>query len=338
MAINVETAKGLLVYMEQNAGALRNVGFELLGQGRILAQELGCEVTALIITGTNGEQMAKQAIASGADKVYIIQDTAYENFNTDSYTYATVKLIEEYNPQAALFGATVDGRDFVPRVAARLETGLCADCTDLGVDTEKGLVVWTRPTFGGNVMAQIICPEKRPQMGTVRPKVFKKPEPDTTRTGEIITFDPKLPVGINRVQFLGEEIPEGMVCNLEEAEFIVSGGRGLGSPENFKLIEELANAFGGVVGASRAAVDAGWIEHLHQVGQSGKTVGPKVYVACGISGAIQHLAGMNSSDIVIAINKDPDAPIFNTADYGIVGDLFEVLPLLTKEVKKLKEA
>lgn len=338
MAINVETAKGLLVYMEQTMGSLRNVGFELLGQGKILAQELDCEVTALIITATNGQQMAEEAIKSGADKVYVIEGQAYENFNTDSYTYATVKLIEEYNPQAALFGATVDGRDFVPRVAARLETGLCADCTDLGVDKDKGLVVWTRPTFGGNVMAQIICPEKRPQMGTVRPKVFKKPEPDATRTGEIIKFDPQLPADLNRVEYLGSEIPEGMVCNLEEAEFIVSGGRGLSSYDNFKLIEELADAFGGVVGASRAAVDAGWIKHLHQVGQSGKTVGPKVYIACGISGAIQHLAGMNSSDIVIAINKDPDAPIFHTADYGIVGDLFEVIPLLTKEVKKLKEA
>lgn len=338
MALTIEQTKGILVYMEQTNGALRNVGYELLGQGRGLADTLGVELTGLIITSENGEQMAKQAIQAGADKVYIIENPAFAHYNTDCYTDAATKLINEYKPEAVLFGATVDGRDFAPRVAARIGTGLCADCTDLSIDEAKRLVVWTRPTFGGNIMAQILCPEKRPQMGTVRPKVFKKPAMDPSRTGEIIKFDSQTSADINRVKFIKEEIPEGVICNLEEAEFIVSGGRGLGQPENFKLIEDLANALGGVVGASRAAVDSGWIEHLHQVGQSGKTVGPKVYIAVGISGAIQHLAGMNSSDTIIAINKDPDAPIFRVADYGIVGDLFEIVPALTKELKRLKEA
>lgn len=326
----------VLVYMEQTAGSLRNVGFELLGKGRSLAEKLKTNLTAVIIAGENGQKMAEQAIKGGADRVYLVESEEYQRFNTDNYTHAVITVIQKFSPQAVLLGATVDGRDFAPRVAARLETGLCADCTDLDVDEEKQLVIWTRPTFGGNIMAQIVCPEKRPQMGTVRPNVFKKPELDTNRTGEIIVVEvPKGPE--NRVTFLKEEIPEGMVCNLEEAEFIVSGGRGLGNKDNFKLIEELAEAFGGVIGSSRAAVDSGWIEHLHQVGQSGKTVGAKVYIAVGISGAIQHLAGMNSSDVIIAINKDPEAPIFHVADYGIVGDLHEILPLLTKEIKKLKQ-
>ena len=338
MAMTKDETKGVLVYMEQNAGTLRNVGFELLGQGRTLADSLKTELTALIITGENGNKMAKQAIEAGADKVYVIEGVDFARYSTDNYTYAAIEFINSYKPEAVLFGATIDGRDFAPRVAAILQTGLCADCTDLGIDVEKGLVVWTRPTFGGNVMAQIVCPEKRPQMGTVRPKVFKKPEMDASRTGEIITFEVKLPENNNRVEYTGEEVPEGAVCNIEEAEIIVSGGRGIGTPDKFKMIEDLANAFGGVVGASRAAVDSGWIEHLHQVGQSGKTVGPKVYVAVGISGAIQHLAGMNSSDVIIAINKDAEAPIFRVADYGIVGDLNEIIPLLTKEVKKAREA
>ncbi len=336
MAISIEEAKGIWVYMEQNYGALRNVGFELLGQGRMLADKFSCELAAVIVTGENGETLAKQAFSGGADKVYLVEGKDYGRYNTDAYTYAVTELVREYKPAGFLLGATVDGRDMAPRVAARLATGLCADCTGIGVEEEKGLIAWTRPTFGGNIMATIICPDARPQMGTVRPKVFKKPELDPSRTGEVVRFDPKMPEGTMRTEFIREEIPEGVVCNLEEAEFIVSGGRGLGAPENFKLVEELANAFGGVVGSSRAAVDAGWIDHLHQVGQSGKTVGPKVYIACGISGAIQHLAGMNSSDTIIAINKDPDAPIFTVADYGIVGNLHEILPLLAKEVQKRK--
>ena len=338
MTIDIDKAKGILVYLEQAKGTLRNVGLELLGQGRILADRFGCELAAVVLTGENGQSMAKQAIAFGADKVYLIEGADYSQYNTDGYTYAIMNLLQEYKPEGFLLGATTDGRDLAPRIAARLKTGLCADCTGLGVDEEKRLIVWTRPTFGGNVMADIICPERRPQMGTVRPKVFKKPEADNARSGEVVPFKVELPAGTVRTKFIREESPEGTVCNLEEAEVIVSGGRGLGSPDNFKLIEDLAAAFNGVVGSSRAAVDAGWIGHLHQVGQSGKTVGPKVYVACGISGAIQHLAGMNSSDIIIAINKDPDAPIFQAADYGIVGDLHEVLPLLTSEINKLKQS
>jgi electron transfer flavoprotein alpha subunit len=223
-----------------------------------------------------------------------------------------------------------------PRVACRIGTGLTADCTGLDIDDATGLVAWTRPAFGGNIMATILCPEHRPQMGTVRPSVFKKPEPDYTRKGEIIRAKSKVKAEDIRTKLIDVVKVCTVACNLEEAEIIVSGGRGLGKPENFCYVEELANVLGGSVGASRAAVDAGWKPHMHQVGQSGKTVGPKIYFACGISGAIQHLAGMSSSDIIIAINKDPDAPIFRVADYGIVGDVLEVLPISTEEFRKIK--
>jgi electron transfer flavoprotein alpha subunit len=235
-----------------------------------------------------------------------------------------------------LYGATNNGRDLGPRVACKLETGLTADCTALDIDEETGLLMSTRPTFGGNLMATIACPDHRPQMSTVRPGVFKKPALDESRTGEIITEELHLDPAQQRVKLV-ERIKEvAQAVNLEEAEIIVAGGRGLKEKENFKLVEELAQVLGGTVGASRAAVDADWIPHAHQVGQTGKTVAPKLYIAIGISGAIQHLAGMSGSKTVIAINKDADAPIFGVADYGIVGDLFEVVPAMIEEIKALK--
>jgi electron transfer flavoprotein alpha subunit len=329
---------GVWVYIEQFGGQARNVGHELLGEGRKLADAMGQELAAVII-GDGVEPLTKDMFASGADKVYLLAGAEYRHYSTDAYTIALTDLINTYKPSVILMGATNDGRDLGPRVACRVGTGLTADCTSLGIDAETGLVAWTRPAFGGNIMATILCPNHRPQMGTVRPNVFKRPEKDTTRSGEVIRIASKVkPEDIRTKLIELLTIGEAAACNLDEAEFIVSGGRGMGKPENFTLIEELANVLGGAVGASRAAVDAGWKPAIHQVGQTGKTVAPKVYIACGISGAIQHLAGMSTSDIIIAINKDADAPIFKFADFGIVGDVLEILPVLIEEVKKLKQA
>lgn len=332
-----DSYKGVWVYIEQHGGQARGVGIELIGQARLLADELKQEVAAVVI-GEKVENLAKEMFAYGADKVYLVEGGEYSYFTTDAYTIALTDLIETYKPSVILLGATNDGRDLGPRVACRVQTGLTADCTGLSIDEQTGLVAWTRPAFGGNIMATILCPEHRPQMGTVRPKVFKKPVADETRTGEIIKVSSKVKQADIRTKLIDVINVCTASCNLEEAEIIVSGGRGMCKPENFSLIEELATVLGGAVGASRAAVDAGWKPALHQVGQTGKTVGPKIYFACGISGAIQHLAGMSSSDIVIAINKDADAPIFKMADYGIVGDAMDVIPTLIEEFKKIKQA
>ena len=335
VTVDINEYKDVWVYLETVDGKLRNVSLELLGEGRKLADTMGQKLSGVLI-GNNVKELAKEVFASGADQVYLVEAVELEHYNTDGYTATLVDLIERYKPSVILVGATNNGRDLGPRVACRVGTGLTADCTDLGIDEATGLVSWTRPAFGGNIMATILCPEHRPQMGTVRPSVFKKPELDTNRSGEIIRVASKVKAEDIRTRLVDIIRVAAVSCNLEEAEVIVSGGRGLCKPENFSLVEELANVLGGSVGASRAAVDAGWKPSLHQVGQTGKTVGPKIYFACGISGAIQHLAGMSSSDLIIAINKDPDAPIFKMADYGIVGDVMEVLPILTAEFKKLK--
>ena len=327
--------KDTWVFIEHSEGLIRNVSHELLGEGRKLADAKGQKLVGVII-GDGVEQFAKEVFASGADKVYVIEGLAFKNYSTDGYATVLTELINTYKPSVVLIGATNDGRDLGPRVACRVGTGLTADCTNLGIDEQTGLVAWTRPAFGGNIMATILCPEHRPQMGTVRPKVFKRPVQDFSRTGEIIRVESKIKSQDIRTKLIDLVKICTTSCNLEEAEIIVSGGRGMGKPENFALIEDLANVLGGVVGASRAVVDAGWKPHFHQVGQTGKTVGPKVYFACGISGAIQHVAGMSSSDVVVAVNKDADAPIFKVADYGIVGDVMEVLPALIEEFKKAK--
>lgn len=337
VAIDKSEYKNVWVYMEVEDGKPRSVGLELLGEGRKLADAMKQQLAGVLI-GENVESLAKEAFAHGADMVYLVEGPEYKHYNTDAYTIAVVDLIQKYKPSVVLLGATNNGRDLGPRVASRIGTGLTADCTGLGIDEQTGLVAWTRPAFGGNIMATILCPDHRPQMGTVRPKVFKKPEPDYSRVGEIIRVPSKVKPEDIRTKLIDIVKVCTATCNLEEAEIIVSGGRGLGKPENFALVEDLANVLGGAVGASRAVVDAGWISALHQVGQTGKTVSPKIYFACGISGAIQHLAGMSSSDVIIAINKDEDAPIFKVADYGIVGDVLEVLPILTEEFKKLKQA
>lgn len=328
--------KNVWVFVEQVKGEIKNVSHELLGEGRKLADAMGQKLAGVII-GDNVAELAKDVFASGADMVYLVEGPEFAYYTTDGYTGVMTDLIETYKPSVILLGATNDGRDLGPRVACRVGTGLTADCTNLGIDEQTGLVAWTRPAFGGNIMATILCPDHRPQMGTVRPKVFKRPEQDFGRTGEIIKFQSKVNANDIRTKLVDIVQVCTTSCNLEEAEIIVSGGRGMGKPENFCYIEELAEVLGGVVGASRAAVDAGWKPHMHQVGQTGKTVGPKIYFACGISGAIQHVAGMSSSDVVIAINKDPEANIFKIADVGIVGDCMEVLPALIEECKKVKQ-
>jgi electron transfer flavoprotein alpha subunit len=289
------------------------------------------------LIGSRVTPLAQELIAHGAHKVYVYDDPRLEQYNTTAYAKVLQHFFEEVKPNVFLVGATNIGRDLGPRVANVLKTGLTADCTGLDVDDDGKTIVWTRPALGGNIMAEIVCRENRPQMGTVRPNVFKKPAADASATGEIIDMKAALSDDDFMTKFVELIKMGGGGVKLEEADVIVSGGRGMNSSEPFEgMLKELAGLLGGAVGASRAAVDAGWIDALHQVGQTGKTVGPKIYVACGISGAIQHLAGMTGSDCIIAINKDPDAPIFQVCDYGIVGDAFEVVPKITEAIKKIK--
>ncbi|HHT25037.1 MAG TPA: electron transfer flavoprotein subunit alpha/FixB family protein [Clostridiaceae bacterium] len=330
--------KNFWVYIEtREDGSAKNGGLELLGQARVMADQVNEEVIALIV-GKNVDKAIEQVKKSGATSAITITGDLYAEYNTDVYTNAIVQTVNEYQPNVILISATSQGRDLGPRMSSRLHTGLTADCTALAFDVEKKEVQWTRPAFGGNLMATIICAEHRPQMGTVRPGVFEKQEYEISPNFEVITKDIDFPQEkiLSRIVEVIVDEDAGYV-DLEGAEIIVSGGRGIGKPENFKLIEELAEVLGGTVGSSRAAVDAGWISHAHQVGQTGKTVGPKVYIACGISGQIQHLAGMSGSDVIIAINKDENAPIFRVADYGIVGDLLTIVPKLTERIKKKKK-
>ena len=328
--------KDLWVYVEtKEDGSAKNVGLELLSPGRDLADKQGGRLVAVVI-GSGVEQAVSDASAHGADQVIVVDSPEFKDYTTDAYTAAMYYLIDKYGPTTLLIGATPDGRDMGPRLACRIKTGLTADCTGLDIDPDSGNVAWTRPAFGGNLMATILCPDHRPQIGTVRPGVFKKSAPGDAKA-EIIREEFHVAPEQIRTELL-EVIREaaGELVDLEGADIIVSGGRGVGGPEGFAPVKALAEVLGATVGASRAAVDSGWISHAHQVGQTGKTVAPKLYIACGISGAIQHLAGMSGSDCIVAINKDPDAPIFDVADYGIVGNLFEVLPALTEEIKKLK--
>jgi len=322
---------GIMAFGEVLNGELSKVSLEILSVARTLADKRKTHVTTLLI-GHNVEKYAQELINHGADRVIIVDNPDFERFVDELYADAFVKIIEEYKPEVVIGGATAIGRALFPRVAAILKTGLTADCTEFDIEENTGLLLQTRPAFGGNIMATIKTEYTRPQMATVRPRVFKPLAPQE-RKGEVIKFnyDRKTDTYKKVIDII---IEEGENINLEEADIIVSGGRGVGSQENFKIIFDLAKELNAAVGASRAAVDAGWISYAHQVGQTGKTVSPKVYIACGISGAIQHQVGMKSSDFIIAINKDPEAPIFDIADLGIVGDLFEVIPALIKEIKK----
>lgn len=323
--------RGILIFAEQREDKLHNVALELLSLGRNLSDKLKEELSAVMI-GENIDAGAQELTEYGADIIYTASGIKLKEYHTLAYTKIFCDLILKIKPEIVLIGATTIGRDLAPRVASRLKTGLTADCTGLDLDLDKRLLLQTRPAYGGNIMATIACPQKRPQMATVRPHVFKKAVPDAMRKSKIISITPPAEENLfSKIVKITKELKENV--NLEESEIIVSGGRGVKNAENFSMLFDLAKILGGTVGASRAAVDAGWISSYHQVGQTGKTVSPKVYIACGISGAIQHLAGMQSSDIIIAINKDPNAPIFNVATYGIVGDVFEIVPLLIKELK-----
>ncbi len=330
-------SSGVWVFAEQRNGKVNPVSYELLGEGRKLARARGCELSAILL-GWRIKDKAEELIQRGADRVYLVDSPQLKDFLVEGYTQALVELIREYRPEIVLGGATSLGRSLIPRVATKLRTGLTADCTGLEVDSENGSLLQTRPAFGGNIMATIICPNHRPQMATVRPKVMREAPADQKRDGEVILKEIKSDRLSSPTRLLRAVKEEGETANIAEADIIVSGGRGLGDPSNFALIEELAKTLGGAVGASRAAVDAGWIPYSHQVGQTGKTVCPKLYFACGISGAIQHLVGMQSAKVIVAVNKDPEAPIFKVATYGMVGDLFQVIPALIKRIKKLAKS
>lgn len=329
-----EEYRNLWVFVETEENIAKSVGYELLSPGRVLADKMGGKLVAVVIGG-NVKDIAEKTIDYGADEVILVEGDEYFNYSTDAYSYAMKTLVEKYKPSTILIGATNNGRDLGPKMACDLNTGLTADCTMLDYDTETGNMIWTRPAFGGNLMAMILCPDNRPQLGTVRPGIFKKPEPVTGKIGTMIYEDIHIAPENIRTKLLDRIKEVAEAVNLEEAEIIVSGGRGVGSPEGFEIIRRLAEELNATVGASRAVVDAGWMPHAHQVGQTGKTVSPKLYIACGISGAIQHSAGITGSDCIVAINKDEEAPIFDVADYGIVGDLFTVIPELIKEIQKL---
>ncbi len=332
--LDLSAYKNVWIFAEQKDGKIQSITYELLGEGRKLADQLGMKLCAVLLGHQVGDRSA-ELVQRGADLVYLVDRPELAYFRDEPYATVLVDLILRYKPAVMLCGATTIGRSLVSRVAVPVMAGLTADCTGLAIDPETGNLLQTRPAFGGNIMATIITPNHRPQMATVRHKVMKEAVVNPERTGETLVQEiaaELLKSRARRVKFVSET---ETTTNIAEANIIVSGGRGLQAPENFSYVRELAEALGAGVGSSRAAVDAGWIPYSHQVGQTGKTVCPKIYIACGISGQIQHLAGMSSSDIIVAINKDPDAPIFKMATYGLVGDLFKILPFLTREFKRL---
>jgi len=331
--------KNIWVFAEQREGEIQPVAFELLSEGKKLAADLNCELAAVLCGDESIDKEINKLFEYGADKVYVLHHKELKDYRSLPYTRAIAEAIQKHKPEILLLGATTMGRDLAARLAIRVGAGLTADCTGLSIDPVKKILQQTRPAFGGNIMATILSPNNRPQMATVRPKVFKKIKNDKcqmSNEGNTIKFSPIITPEDLIVKILEVIKDESAKVNLQEAEIIVSGGRGIGDPKNFKLVEDLAKVLGGAVGASRATVDAGWISAHHQVGQTGKTVAPKLYIACGIAGKIQHLVGMQSADTIVAINKDPDAPIFKVATYGIVGDVLEILPLLTRKIQEAR--
>jgi len=324
---------GIMIFAEYRHGKVVPVSFELLGIGRELADRQKVSLSAVLLGSGLGDA-AKDLVSYGADIVYQVDDPALEYFTDEIFGNILEDVIREQKPEVVLAGATAIGRSFIPLVATSLATGLTADCTQLEIRPDDGVLLQTRPAFGGNIMATIECPFTRPQMSTVRPRVMKAVQQDLNRKGEIINYQPQPERLQSKVKVLRSVLEEQDQVNITEGEIIVSGGRGLDNEKGFELIKQLADAVGGAVGASRAAVDSEWIAYPHQVGQTGKTVNPKLYIACGISGAIQHVVGMQSSETIVAINKDPHASIFDVATYGIVGDLFEVVPKLIEKIKE----
>ncbi|MFV0516482.1 MAG: FAD-binding protein [Aminipila sp.] len=353
-AVDLSDYKHIWVFAEQRNGKLMNVALELIGEGHRLAKEISDDTkVCAVLVGDKIANLADECFAYGADEVVLIEDPLLKDFTTDGYTKVITDAIQEYKPEIVLYGATHIGRDLAPRIAARCNTGLTADCTKLDVKVSSYIeyakknttldtstldpadpstgIKQTRPAFGGNLMATIICPRTRPQMSTVRPGVMSKREKVEGAKGELVVFKPEISASDIRTTIVEIVKSAKEMVSLTDAEIICSGGRGLGDAAGFDLIKKFAEKVGGVVGSSRACVDNGWIDHSHQVGQTGTTVKPRIYFACGISGAIQHLAGMQTSDIIVAINKDPDAPIFEVADFGIVGDLYKVIPEIMNE-------
>ena len=342
--MNLEEYKGVYVFAEQVDNKLSGIAFELLGKAKDLAADLNAEVAAVLI-GSDVKGLADELAAYGADKVIVVDDSELKEYRTEPYAHALASVIEKYKPEIMLVGATAIGRDLGPRVSARVQTGLTADCTQLeigdfpinpvaGKEQKHNQLLMTRPAFGGNTIATIACPDNRPQMATVRPGVMQKIAKIEGAKANVEEFNPGFTPDNKYVEILDIVKNVADVVDIQDAKILVSGGRGVGTPENFKMLEELAEVVGGTVSCSRAVVDAGWKPQDLQVGQTGKTVRPQVYFAIGISGAIQHVAGMEESDLIIAVNKDEDAPIFDVADYGIVGDLNKIVPLLTEEIKK----
>lgn len=346
--MNLEAYKGVFVFAQQVDNVIGGIAYELIGEGKKLAKDLNTEVTAVLV-GSNVKNLADNLAEYGADKVIVVDDPELKEYRTEPYTHAIASVIEKYKPEIFLIGATAIGRDLGPRVCARIHTGLTADCTQLdigdfpmnpipGKETKHNQLLMTRPAFGGNTIATIACPDFRPQMATVRPGVMQKVPKNKGAKAVVEEFNPGFTPNNQYVEIL--DIVKAVTDRVDimDAKILVSGGRGMGSPENFKILEDLAEAIGGTVSCSRAVVDAGWKPKDLQVGQTGKTVRPNVYFAIGISGAIQHLAGMEESDIIVAINKDELAPIFDVADYGVVGDLNKIVPLLTEKIKAAKAA
>lgn len=344
---NIEQYKGVYIFAQQVDNEINSIAFELLGKARELAADLNEEVTAVLL-GYNVKGLADELAKYGADNVIVVDNPVLDVYRTEPYTQALAAVINEYKPEIMLVGATAIGRDLGPRVSARVGTGLTADCTVLEIgdfplnplpnrEQKHNQLLMTRPAFGGNTIATIACPDNRPQMATVRPGVMQKIEPNEAAKANIIEFNPALEENNCYVEILDVVKAVSNTVDIQEAKILVSGGRGVGSKENFKLLQDLADAIGGTVSCSRAAVDNGWLPKDLQVGQTGKTVRPNVYFAIGISGAIQHTSGMEESDIIIAINKDASAPIFDVADYGIVGDLNKIVPMLTEALKAQAE-
>ncbi|MBG0024700.1 electron transfer flavoprotein subunit alpha/FixB family protein [Clostridioides difficile] len=331
--INLNDYNGVWVIGEQREGKINPVTIELIGEGRKLADQLGKEL-AVVIAGYEVEKEVKELLHYSVDKVYYINDPLLKDFTTDGYAISIANLIERKKPEVVLVGATSIGRDIAPRIAGKVGTGLTADCTKLEIDSTDNKLLQTRPAFGGNLMATIVCPKNRPQMSTVRPGVMAKAVRNESETGILEVVTPELTEKMIRTRLVEILPQEKKSVNLTDARIIVSGGRGLKRAEGFELIKELADKLGAEIGASRAAVDSGWIEHSHQVGQTGTTVRPELYIACGISGAIQHLAGMSDSKDIVAINKDAKAPIFSICDYGIVGDLYEIIPEMIESLNR----
>ncbi|MBF1051195.1 MAG: electron transfer flavoprotein subunit alpha/FixB family protein [Peptostreptococcaceae bacterium] len=330
--MNLQDYKGVYVFVEQRDNHIQNVSLELIGKGKELANTRNTDVTAVVI-GKGVSSLADTLAHYGADNVIVIEDDRLGKYMTEPYTKALNEVVEAKKPEIVLFGATSIGRDLAPRVSARVHTGLTADCTSLSIDEETTHLLMTRPAFGGNIMATIICKEFRPQMATVRPGVMQKLDEDKSHKANVETFKVDFKDEDFNIEILEEVVETKKKIKIEDAKILVSAGRGFGSKENVSLAEDLAKVVGGSVSGSRAAIDSGWLEKDRQVGQTGKTVRPNLYFALGISGAIQHLAGMEESDLIIAVNKNPDAPIFETADLGIVGDINKVLPELTKMIE-----